>query len=522
MLTKIQIEENSGWVRYKSDEPIKPGPYFTYLARLSAEDKERFKQQLAPIAAQDGAGRFSWLLPYERWVKCVMDSFIPPELHMYGQVVDSPASRRELVQFLDISMESVNGLRDWQRGFLYDYLYSVEQREGYRRGAIVPLGGGKTLAGLCIAKAHKAPIVLAPSYLHGEWQREADKWGFKCPTVSTYESAHKHIDGEHDFVILDEALLVSNPHTQRHGNALELSTRAKGCIGLTGTPQSVSPMDLRWLRVVFPGCVPRDEKPWRYLFGLDTVLKEVKPGQQAYVTTKWDQVRVDKFCSPYTLVVDRNEIAKDLPEITYNVLTTPTPKSYELILRGAATETNKSKALAQARQCTDGRIIGDNGNAIRINTDKLDLVEQFVASLGEPCILFAHWQFMVDDLSERLADYRPAVLAGGMDYTGEIQRFVRGETGLLIANSCISSGMNLQERARVIVFVSNSSRPVDRAQGIGRVYRPGQRRAVLVYDIIADNTLDGVQLELLNKHTGKSEAFIEAALKREFNKRCKA
>jgi SNF2 family DNA or RNA helicase len=78
--------------------------------------------------------------------------------------------------------------------------------------------------------------------------------------------------------------------------------------------------------------------------------------------------------------------------------------------------------------------------------------------------------------------------------------------------------MNLQERARVVMFTSNSLKPTNREQAIGRVYRPGQKRGVVVVDVVAEGTLDEVALKLLDNHRDKSEAYIEAALRREFEK----
>ena len=519
MLQHIAIKEGSGWKRYKSEEAVAPGNYYIVRQYMSAEARESFKTKLAPTAVQDYNGNFAWLLPYERWVKVVCDGQLPPELYLYGKVEDCNENRTQLSETLDLDRPLVDSMRVWQRNFLYDYLFATESNYQYRRAGICPVGAGKTVVGLAIAKQHDRPLVLAPTYCFNSWINEAKKWSLPCPRLSTYDSAHKQ--DPTDCLIMDEVLLAANPKTLRHEHALALSTPAKTVLGLTGTPQSCTPMDLRWLRAVYPGCVPGDEKPWRFTFGLDTKLEEIKPGQKAYVTKTWDQTRVSQFVAPYVRVVDKSEIQKDLPEIQFHRLTTPRPKQYELILKGAATERSKSKAIAQARQCTDGRIVSDDGHtAIRIGTDKLDLIEQLVGSVGEPVVIFARWQYMVADLAERLSDRVPAVLTGGGDHVSEVDRFTSAKTDVLIANACISQGMNLQERARIVIFVSNSMKPTDREQAIGRVYRPGQKRGVLVYDVVAENTLDGVALDLLTKHADKSEAFLEAALKKEFVKQC--
>jgi hypothetical protein len=524
MLEQITITEKSGWTRYAgkdtkdTPEAIASGVYFVRRGWMTAEYREQFKQQLAPLAANDPAGRFAWLLPAERWVKTLLDGFLPPELTMYGLVEDCPDNRTAAEETLNLPAGLLSNCRTWQQQFVFDYLYCKSKGWQYRRAAIVRVGGGKTLTSLMIAQDHESPLVLAPSYVHDDWRREAAKWGLKCPRLSTYESASKH-GGSADALFIDEALLGANPNTRRHGDALGVSRQARTVVGLTGTPQSTGPMDLRWLRVVQPGCVPAEEKPWRYLFGTDTELVEVKPGQKAYVTKTWDQEKVSKFVSPYVMMVNPAEIVAELPEITFSRIYVDAPPKYKLVLKGAATNKSKSKALAQARMCTDGGLTDDAGQVLaHLSTAKLDAVEQFVQNLGEPVIIAARWDYMVNDLAERLFTYKPAVLKGGADYTAELSRFRSSETSVLIVNAQISQGMNLQEQASCLVFCSNSLKPTDREQLIGRIYRPGQKRGVRVFDIVARETLDEVALNLLEKHQDRSEAYLEAALRREWER----
>jgi hypothetical protein len=518
LLTPITLINDSGWTRWqpkedtKSPEPIAAGDYFQLRAWMKPEVKEVFKQQLAPLAANDSNGRFAWLLPQERWVKCVMDGFLPPELTMYGLVEDVPENRALVEGALSLPDGLLSSCREWQRRFVFDYMYCQMKGAQYRRAAIVRVGGGKTLTSLMIAQDHENPLVLAPSYVHDDWRREADKWGLKCPRLSTYESASKH-DGL-DAIFFDEALLAANPNTRRHGDAGTLARRARTVVGLTGTPQSTSPMDLRWLRVVFPGSVPAEEKPWRYLFGTDTELVEVRPGQKAYVTKTWNQEKVSKFVAPYVMMVDPAEIIKELPEISrHKIMVDIDLKKYQLVLRGAATNRSKSKALSQARMCTDGALTDDNGQILaRLSTAKLDAVEQFVGNLGEPVIVAARWDYMVDDLAERLSAYKPAVLKGGADYESEKAKFLSRQTSVLVLNSQISQGMNLQSVCSVLLICSNSMKPTDREQLIGRIYRPGQTRGVRVFDIVARGTLDEKALELLENHKDSAEEYLEAQL----------
>lgn len=521
MLTKTTVKEKSYslWKpKHDTSEVswVEAGDYYCLRGwKIKDSCREAFKQRMAPLACNDPDGKFCWLMPYERWVKDVYDGRIYKKPY---EVEDTEDNRAELAKELGVDDELVAKLRSWQRGLLLEH--EVEKGNGtdFRRAAIVRVGGGKTLFGLLLARGYRHPVVLAPAYVHRSWTDEAKKWGLACPRLSTYQSAHK-VD-KCDCLILDEVLLVANPMTAVHGNALKLSRGARCVVGLTGTPQSTSPMDMRWLRCVYPGSVPAEEKPWRFLFGKDTELVEVKPGTQAYVTKEWNHEVLDKFVSPYVHVVRPQEIVRELPEITYQRITVPKPEQYALILKGAATERGKSKALAQARMCTDGKLTDDNGRILaELNTFKCDAIRQFLDGVGEPAVVFARWDYMVTDLSRLLGS--TSTLRAGADYDREIGRFLSGESRYLVANSGIAQGMNLQERASIVIFASWSSKPTDREQAIGRVYRPGQKRGVVVVDVIAEGTLDETTVELLDKHKDRNESYIEAALAAEFKRQCR-
>jgi hypothetical protein len=531
MLTKVTVKEKSYSLWKPAHDTsetawVEPGDYYCVRGSIKKEYKETFKQRLAPLACNDSNGKFCWLMPYERWVKDVYDGRIYSKPY---EIEDTDENRKELCKALNISRELVDELRSWQRLLLFEHEFEKEAGTDFRRAAIVRVGGGKTLFGLLLASRYSNPCVLAPAYVHRSWIDEAAKWNLPCPAVSTYQSAHKI--KQCDCLILDEALLVANPMTVVHGNALALSRNARCVVGLTGTPQSTSPMDLRWLRAVYPGSVPAEEKPWRFLFGKDTELVEVKPGTQAYVTKEWDHDTVSKFISPYVHVVRPEEIIRELPELTYQRVYVPRPDQYKLILKGAATERGKSKALAQARMCTDGKLTDDAGRILaELNTAKCDAIVQYLAGVNEPAVVFARWDYMVNDLANVLqrfnvrnavADGPPvpvSVLRGGADYNTEIERFRSGVSKYLVANSGISQGMNLQERASIVIFASWSTKPTDREQAIGRVWRPGQKKGVVVVDVIAEDTLDLPTVELLDRHKDRNEAFIESALAEEFRK----
>lgn len=517
MLQRIEVKPHT-YCRYKApEEQIAAGLYYKTNARLNTN--ERLKKGLRSIAAQDDKGRFCWLLPYEPWVKQVTEGFVPPETNLYGKGdLTDKKFVAALLDYFGITQDLFNSLRQWQRAGLADIALCVSHAGSYARSQIARIGAGKTLFGLCVLNSAEMPVAVAPLHLHRSWLEEAKKWNLRAPRMTSYESAH-HVAGSCDRVVFDESLNLMNPHAVRHQKALKLRGPAKIAVGFTGSESSTSPMNLRWLNVVSPGCLPNDETAWRFLWGLDTELVEVAPERKAYVTKTWNHKAIAEFVAPYVGIVDPNEIAAELPDISYQRIYTPKPARWDMILGGAGTEGGQSKRLSQARTLSDGFFYDDLNNPVDMDTNKLDALATIVEQNDEPIVIWGAWGHTINMAAERFKDEKPAVLTGETDdYGAEIERFRSGETRILLANGRISTGMNLQ-RAKLMVFVSNCMFPVLREQAVGRIARPGQKaKGVVVIDLLATGTLDERQLDLLTTHKGESEAFVEARLREELRR----
>jgi hypothetical protein len=454
-----EITVGHGWTRYKQDVRIEPGQYY----KLDGKPSDLMKRQLALMAVSDPSGRFHWITPVAEWIRWVLLGMFIKEISVYGKRELGPADAGVFGGF-DLAK-----LRPWQARFVGDAVSALEAGFQYRRAAVVSLGGGKTLAGLLLAQLGDRAAVLAPRHTHDTWKRDAEKWGLTCPIISTYESAHRIVDPV-DVLILDEVLLLANPETLRSEKALRLSREASIVVGLTGTPTSArGPLDWRWLDCVRPGCVPRNEIPWRFLFSEATTVKEVAPGRKAYVTpaSSWDTSKIASYVAPFLMRVDTSELLAHLPPVTYTTLSVPKPKDWDVVVRGAATTRGASKRVTQARMLSDGFVMDDDGNVIRLDSAKIDAVARMVEGAGEPVVLFAAWRETIRALAEKLNEYKPAVVSGDTADIGfEIGRFLSGDTDVLIINSRAGSGIDgLQDRS---VSESSCRTPPARLTGCRR------------------------------------------------------
>jgi hypothetical protein len=497
MLKSIII--GAGWERYKAGVEVPAGQYY----HVGFRPNDNQKKQLGLIATSSPEGRFMWLAPHEEWVKRAVLGGLP--VHM-------PPDSSVRWDLIGVNPDL---LRPWQREMI-EVAWGQRGHE-LRLACQAGLGSGKTLVGLMLLQmSETGGVVLAPRHIHETWRSEADKWGFPHPRISTYESAHK-ITEVYDTVILDEMHQVKNPDANRHDHAAGLCSVATLAVGFTASLVGArGPLDFRALRVVAPGSVPAGETAWRFLFGLDTRLEEVAPGRKAYVTHTWNTEAVANFVRPYVYTVDTADITAQLPELTETVVSLPHPPDYDMVKAGGGTSRNKSKLVAQTRQCTDGFVERDDGRIVPLSTAKIDWIAEFVEHLGEPVVIYAAWRQSVIQLASRLHQYSPSVISGDTrDTENQIKRFKDGVTQVMILNSKFSAGMNLQERCRTMVFMSLSTSPVDLFQAKGRIHRPGQKRGCQVVYLQCVGTIDERAHELIVNHNDLSEDQIEKLLEAE-------
>ena len=73
------------------------------------------------------------------------------------------------------------------------------------------------------------------------------------------------------------------------------------------------------------------------------------------------------------------------------------------------------------------------------------------------------------------------------------------------------TGLNIQS-ASVIIFCEPQIKPSIENQAIGRAYRMGQVRDVLVYRLLADNTIDERIVEILQDKQQQFDQFAEESV----------
>jgi hypothetical protein len=469
------------------------------------------------LACQNGkSDRFCWLLPEKPWIL----------KNLFDQQVVYRLDKSLPVERLQKKMQEIPFVK-WQKKELEEIVLYLQLGYSFRKGVIAGLGAGKTLYAL-VLQVLGEQLYICPKHLKSSVIDEAEKWNLPVPIITTPESCHKFGDVKWTSVILDESLSCKNPETKRFEKVKKIMSDVSIAIAMTGTPLSAKRLpDLRWILTV-GDFVPQKEKYWKHRFGVNPHHKDMSklgvhiPARDdgsvpmPLEVDSWDTQKCADFCSDYLKIVSIEEIMSEVPQKKNQIVELPRPRFYKQILQGLLTEKSSSKRINQARTTTSGFVYDDNQNVIWLSKQipqKIQWLKDLISrESNEPIVVFSAWQGEIERLIQEFP--HAAIVTQSRK---EVKRFTSGEVTLLICSSNITEGMNLQ-RSRIAIFLSNSTSPVKREQAEGRLYRQGQTRSVVIYDLICKDTLDQKQLDLLQSYRNESEEFISKALQIELEK----
>jgi len=142
--------------------------------------------------------------------------------------------------------------------------------------------------------------------------------------------------------------------------------------------------------------------------------------------------------------------------------------------------------------------------------DKAPHVSQFVRLLLEqtdadgnpdPIVLFGWHRDVYNIWLEQLAEFKPELYTGSESPNQKAEsarRFIEGDTNLLIVSLRSGSGLDgLQRRCSRVVIGELDWSPGALEQCIGRVYRDGQTKPVMVYYLTAQDGCDPSMIDVL-------------------------
>ena len=320
-----------------------------------------------------------------------------------------------------------------------------------------------------------------------------------------------------DMVVIDELSSFKNPQSKRFKALASTRANVTRIVGLTGTPAANGLMDL-WAQFRLLDC---GERLGRYITGYRNrwFIPDKRNGQQVFTYKPREGAEAEIYAAiaDMTISMKTTDHLK-LPDLT--VTTTQVALSekergvYEqlrddlvIALGDDIIDASTAAALSgKLLQLASGAIYTSEGDTIGVHDRKLDALEDILeAANGQP-VLVAYWyRHDLQRIKERFAQ------AQELKTSADITAWNQGEIPLgVIHPASAGHGLNLQEGGHLLVWFSPTWSLELYQQTNARLYRQGQSQPVTITHLVAENTIDSLVLQALERKDVTQSALIDA------------
>ncbi len=414
------------------------------------------------------------------------------------------------------------------------------------------MGLGKTIQTLAFlqilkerGELHQPSLVIMPTSLIGNWKSEIKKFTPDLNYLELYGSERDELfdeiesydivlttyglivrDFEHykkkafEYIILDEAQKIKNPKTKMAKVIKSLKSNCK--LALTGTPIENHLGELWSIFDFLMSGFLESERNFRTLFQ-NPIEKEHNLQKQELLNRK---------IAPFILRRTKDEVVKELPpktEIIKKVSFGPKQATlYENIrvamekkLRDAIKEKGLNRshimildALLKLRQvCCHPQLLKLESAKKIQESAKLEMFLELIETLmaeGKKVLVFSQFTSMLSILEEEIRSrkIKYSKLTGATRKREEaIEKFTKGDADIfLISLKAGGVGLNLVE-ADTVIHYDPWWNPAVENQATDRAYRIGQDKAVFVYKLVVENSIEEKIVELQEKKKSISEGI---------------
>ena len=395
--------------------------------------------------------------------------------------------------------------------------------ERMRRGRVQQLladdmGLGKTPQSLCISNemGFKKLLVICPASVRIKWCREINKWHKHNPGVQAYTSgkqdlsvdesivtsyalANDLVNYKPDFIIIDEAHYCKNPEAQRTQLILgDYREQWRGLIAdtptlfLSGTPEpNGRPSELYpIIRRSAPDIInsmnfwPFVQRFCNYIeddYG-STIIKGARNREELYIRLRGSGFMTRRL---------KKDVLKDLPPKVYNLVVFPMTSDTAKIIK-------KEEAFDAREIKRHGGPAPDSGLAeirhemgLAIVKQALDYVRDILSSVDK-VVLFCHHRDVMAKLLDKLKEYNPVHIIGGMGVKNRQKAMDLFQTDpqvrVFVGNEAAEEGIDLFA-AQDVILVEPEWLPGKNDQRADRLHRIGQTGSVNVHILVVENSL---------------------------------
>jgi superfamily II DNA or RNA helicase len=415
-------------------------------------------------------------------------------------------------------------------------------------GAILAddMGLGKTIQALAILPRGKKTLVVAPTSVLFNWLAEIKKFRPDL-SVASYHGARRVIDPSvdvlltsypilrndtdqltqiaWDIVILDESQTIKNPDSQVARAAYRLKSAWK--LTLSGTPIE-NRLEELWSQIHFtnPGLLGgRADFAERW-------ATPIGDGDAATAARLRERIR------PFVLRRLKTEVARELPprteavmyveldeaeRVTYDAIRAATQREIVAMLEAGGGIMAALEALLRLRQASchtallPGALRSGEAPASSSKLERLMTALEDAVADDHKALVFSQWTSLLDLIEPHLKESGIAFtrLDGSTstdDRAKAVQTF-QGEGGppvMLLSLKAGGTGLNLTAADHVFL-VDPWWNPAVEDQAADRAHRIGQDKPVMVYRLVARDTVEERILELQARKRSLADAALADA-----------
>ncbi|MGX7107486.1 DEAD/DEAH box helicase [Hutsoniella sourekii] len=370
------------------------------------------------------------------------------------------------------------------------------------------MGLGKTIQAIAVAnhlnnQGVHHHIVIGPLSILSNWDREIKKFSYfktfifrnadrqKAFTewqekggflLLNYEQA-KHLvnlemSNSPGLLVVDEAHLIKNPQTQRAQSTNKLANRSAYNLFLSGTPLENRVSEMKQLITVLNPDLGRAIDVGEWTDNPEQFKQEIA---SVYLRRKRDEVLREL---PEIETIEMWSRFSEIEQEFYN----------EAVMMGISGLMKMRRAGFYGKSLKDSEKIA---NTVGICEEALEN--------GDKIIIFSFFKKVLNELKFHLGDNVVGMISG--DVSNEMrQQYIddleqAGEGAILLSQIDAGGvGLNIQA-ANVVVLCEPQWKPSTEQQAIGRVYRMGQNKNVIVYRLLTEESIDETMLEILGEKT---------------------
>lgn len=420
---------------------------------------------------------------------------------------------QELVEQIEAVNPDLSGLKATLRSYqTFGVKYAVHQKRTLLGDE---MGLGKTIQAIAAMIALKAEgmhhfMVVCPASVLINWCREIQKFSDLQVTkihgadedallhwrengdvaVTTYESISRFALPEKftfDYLVVDEAHYVKNPAAQRTIAMRKLLAKTDGVLYMSGTPL-VNRVD-------------------EMCFLVECLQPEIaKRLERVKVISTAEQFRNE--LAPVYLRRVREDVLKELPDLIEKEQWCELGAAEKEIYKQAVESGNLMAIRQVSWQVAD---LQESAKAKRLMEIWKSAKEQ-----GRKIIVFSFFRNTLNKVCALLGDSCSEIISGSITPARRqeiVDAFNQAEPGAVLVSQVQAGGTGLNiQAASVVVFCEPQLTPAIESQAIGRAYRMGQTRDVLVHRLLADETIDERMLEILSGKQQEFDSFADESL----------